>query len=330
MGNESGLFTEWTIHVDVKLREYVSPMFIPGRNDLKSMGTISRFASEGSILRNSIRCRNQYMNCSGEGTATITGGLVDNPTPAAIYRKTTDDPMMAALGFDVPRGQALYFVGVASDNSQTFEVTYRSHETSVSSSRFVTLIGGRAPEIPLLEFSDLEYRYLEGGAMIGSFSRTLSSGDSQISVSWSICPEDISCPQAPPLPEGGSSPPDPCARAGQVAAQRDTCRSQLDAKLEALGPALAEYNDLMKVADENREAFEKAQQYCAYYDKAVEVLEAILSGGAGPAAEAARSLVYLRGLIQRVQSGDIASMLIPTRSRSSSATTTRQRRSGSS
>ncbi len=307
-GTERGTFTEWVIHVDVKLREYTFPMIIPGRNDLKSMGTITVFESEGSVVRNSVRSSSQWGSYSGQGTATITA---NTPTPAGIYRKTTADPMMAGYRFDVPQGQALYFVGVGSDNSQTFDVTYRSNATFVSPSGFITVIGGRAPlDTTPNDHSDLEYRYLEGGAMIGSFSRTRSDGYSQISVSWSICPEGISCPEAPPLPEGGSDP-DPCARAGQPAALRDTCRSQLDVMLEALGPGLAEYNALMASAEPNREAFQNAQQFCEFYNQAKELLEAILSGGAGQAAEAARALMYLRDVIAKVQSGDLASMLYP-------------------
>jgi hypothetical protein len=211
-GTEDGTFSEWTIHIDVKLREYISPMFIPGRN-LKSVGTITAFASEGSVLHNSYRSHSPYGSSDGEGSATITGTLSVNATPAAIYRKTTADPeMMVGYGFDVPLGKALYFVGIGTDD-QTFEVTERSGgTTSVWSSSFITVIGGRAPLLELREFDDLEYRYLEGGAMIGSFNHPTNDGK-QISVSWSICPEGIACPQAPPLPDGGpsseSEPPSP-------------------------------------------------------------------------------------------------------------------------
>jgi hypothetical protein len=310
-GTESDIFTVWTLHLDVKLREYLSPMLIPGRSDLKAMGTIVTFAPEGTVLSNSIRCSGPYLSCSGEGTTTITGGTDTPGVAAAIYRKTTDDPMMAGYGFDVPRGEALYFVGVGAADGTGFDVTYRSLETSVSRSGFITPICGRVPLLPLTEYSDREYRYLDGGRMIGSFSHAVYGGTSQISVSWSICPDGTSCPELPPLPEGESSPPDPCARAGQAAAHRDTCHSQLDAMLEGLGPALAEYNALTASAEANRGAFAEAQQYCKLYDKAKEVLEAILSGGTGPAAEAARALVYLRDVIAKVQSGDLGSMLYP-------------------
>lgn len=67
----------------------------------------------------------------------------------------------------------------------------------------------------------------------------------------------------------------------------------------------------MKLAEDHRAEFERAQDFCELYDKAKEVLEAIISGGTGPAAEAAQALVYLRDVIEKVQDGDLGSMLYP-------------------
>ena len=306
-GTVDGIFNNFEAHVDVKLREYVTPMLVIGT--LKSIGRVSIFVPEGTVLRNSISCSGGGLTCSGQGTTTITGDPRTPGTATAIYWKTTADSM-AGYGFDIPQGKALYWVGVSVPDNPHFDVTYRTDVTSVEQMGFGSPVGGRVPLVPPPDLSDLEYRYLEGGTMRGSFSKTLSDGQ-QYAVSWSVCPEEIPCPPAAPLPEGSAPPDDPCARSGQQSALSDTCRSQLDHALDSLAPALDEYNDLMASAEANRDAFQAAQNYCALYDHAKEILEAILSGGAGPAAEAAQALVYLRDVIEKVQDGDLGSMLIP-------------------
>ena len=309
-GTVDGVFSEVQVHVDVRLREYVAPMIDPTTRSLKPVGTLTTFGSEGSVMRESVRCSGSGISCSGQGSITITGGPGDVRNSGAIYRMTSSVSAVPVHGFEIPEGKALYLLGIGPRDNPTFDVTWRTDVTSIAPQGFSPLVAGRVPIVQPGELSDLEYRYLEGGMMRGSFNRTLSGGK-QYSMSWSVCPEGTACPPAPPLPEGDSAPDDPCARAGQQAALRDTCRAQLDSMLDSLGPALAEYNALMASAEANRQAFQDAQTYCALYDTAKQVLEAILSGGAGPAAEAARALVYLRDVIAKVQSGDLGSMLYP-------------------
>jgi hypothetical protein len=138
------------------------------------------------------------------------------------------------------------------------------------------------------------------------------TGDRSSRVSWSLCREGSDCASAPePAPPSQGDDFDPCGRSGQQAALADTCRSQLDALLEQIGPAFEEYNGYMDSAERNRGAFDEAQSWCAVYDKTKELLEAVLTGGVGPAAEAGRSLIYLRDVIEKVQNGDLATMLYP-------------------
>lgn len=307
-GTTDGVFSVMEAHVDVKIRELISPMLIPG--SLKPIGTVSAFQAEGTVLRNSVRCSGSGISCSGQGTTTLR--QENASAGAAIYRKTKADSSTAYYGVEIPQNKALYFLSVGPSDNPHFDVTYRNASgTDVSPLGFSAPGAGRVPLVPPHELSDLEYRYLEGGAMRGSFTKTLSDGK-QYAVSWSVCPEGMSCPPAAPLPEEEEpESDDPCARSGQQAALSDTCRSQLDHALDSLAPALAEYNALMASAEANRGAFQAAQNYCALYDQAKEILEAILTGGAGPAAEAAQALLYLRDVIEKVQDGDLGSMLIP-------------------
>jgi hypothetical protein len=173
---------------------------------------------------------------------------------------------------------------------------------------------GRPPDVSPEASWDPELRDLESGALRGRYTKAL--GPATLEVAWSICRAGVPCPPPPEGSGGSTSPPptedfDPCGRSGQQAALRDTCHAELDALLDGLAPALAEYNDEMGQAEANRAAFERAQDFCELYDKAKEVLEAILSGGTGPAAEAARALVYLRDVIEKVQDGELGSMLYP-------------------
>lgn len=309
-GTTDGIFSVMEAHVDVKIRELISPMLIPG--SLKPIGTISSFHAEGTVLSNSVRCGGAGISCSGQGTTTIRQD--NGSVGGAIYRRTRADSSTAFYGVEIPQGKALYFLSVAPSDNPHFDVTYQNaYGTDVSPLGFSAPEAGRVPLVPPPELSDLEYRYLEGGAMRGSFRKTVSDGK-QYAVSWSVCPEGMSCPPAAPLPEGEApESDDPCARSGQQAALSETCRSQLDHTLDSLAPALAEYNALMASAEANRGAFQDAQNYCALYDQAKEILEAILSGGAGPAAEAAQALLYLRDVIEKVQDGNLGSMLIPER-----------------
>lgn len=135
-------------------------------------------------------------------------------------------------------------------------------------------------------------------------SACTASGSSQ--VRWRVC---CGCAETGPPPDFDAR--DQCGGAAPQTAIAGRCQSELEAMIAALAPYLAEYSELMAAADENRDAFDQSQNWCAVYDGSKEILEAILTGGAGPAAEAGRALIYLRGLIGRVQNGTLAELLYP-------------------
>ncbi len=239
---------------------------------------------------------------------------MDSPGPAGhLFIKSHDVDVTSLYGYDIPLAGGRYAFATFASGEYTYPgICVADGLTSPSDFYYpVIWVSHLDPNVERSDYEDPEVRGLVQGRMQGSYSAT--DGYRDLTVSWMLCREGDACPPPPELPPVPVPPPaaDPCARAGQQAALRDTCHAQLDLLLDGLAPALAEYNSEMKLAEANRAEFERAQKFCELYDKAKEVLEAIISGGTGPAAEAARALVYLRDVIEKVQEGDLASMLYP-------------------
>jgi hypothetical protein len=248
--------------------------------------------------------------CAGSGEAR--GGAQEQA--GAIYVKRRNMDLTPLLGFDLPLDGGIYLLSPETPVDAKYTIQcHDDNDSWTTENSFMDPAIGRMPNNPWpgTPLADPEVRYLDGGRMHGSFQTAVGPGEFA-EVSWSLCRQGVECPPPPPpLPTTPSDDFDPCARSGQEAAHSDTCRSLMEAMLAGLGPALAEYNARTASAKANSAAFEESQTYCKLYDKAQEVLEAILKGGAGPAAEAARALLYLRGVIEKAQSGDLGSMLYP-------------------
>ena len=228
-----------------------------------------------------------------------------------MYLKSQDVDLTPLYGFDVPRVGGRYAFATYDPKSNSYPSTCEEEgRTYPGKMHFhVIPVSHLDPRVPRVGLVDPEVRGLVQGRMQGSYEA--SNGVHDLTVSWVLCREGDACPPPPEMPEPPAEDSDPCDRAGQQAAFRDTCQAQLDLLLDTLGPAFDEYNAKTKSAEENREAFQKAQEFCELYDTAKELLVAIITGGTGPAAEAAQSLLYLRGVIEKAQSGDLGSMLYP-------------------
>ncbi len=306
----SGAADERTSFFSLRLREVrVSPLMIQQSGKWQKVGSSIGLENEGSTVTTRETSTSGLTHCWGQGTLTMA-----QPGPAGhLFLKSREVDLTPLLGYDFPRAGGRYGFATYAWGDYSYPMTCQT-EGRITSGEYhdfyypvieVSYLGPREDREGLV---DPEARGLVQGKMQGSY--TASDGSRDLTVSWMLCREGDDCPPPPELPQTPGDF-DPCARAGQQAAQRDTCRSQLDAMLAALTPALAEYNELTALAEANREAFQEAQDFCQLYDKAKEVLEAILSGGTGPAAEAARALVYLRDVIAKAQSGDLGSMLYP-------------------
>jgi len=317
-GTVDDVFSDWTSVVELRLREYRFPLHCPvydARGAVTGaplVGSLIRLEHEGSTVASRFTSTSRGGDCSGEGSAAISTAL-DEPNAghaSAIWIPSGDADLTGCLGGPVEPGRALYTIGFRAREMDGFVVSCTNGARWDSG--FMPLVAGWYPTLGSLACADPGLRYLEGdgGVMRGSYSTTCTGCCPRLEVSWSVCREGASCPPPPPHAAGGE-PFDPCGRAGQQAALRDTCHAQLDALVASLEPAFAEYNGLMAAAEANRAAFQAAQDLCALYDQAKTLLEAILTGGAGSAAEAARALLYLRDVIDRAMRGDLASMLYP-------------------
>ncbi len=305
-----GFLDEDRADFEVKLREACEvPVLDLSVTPHRRIGTIV-WLDTGGTVQHDWRKEEMTGYCLCEGSKTITEPSVIS---GSFYRRTAAGDSTAALAFDLP-ARSFYSLTLSTTGT-TLEAPCQGETCGGSAGRtLMQFHAGRFPNVSPEASWDPEVRDLESGALSGRYTKAL--GPATHEVSWSICRAGVPCPPPPEGTGGGTSPPptedfDPCGRSGQQAALRDTCHAQLDALLDALAPALAEYNDEMAQAEANRGEFERALEFCKLYDKAKEVLEAILSGGTGPAAEAARALVYLRGVIVKVQNGDLASMLYP-------------------
>lgn len=315
-GTDDNCVWTLTFSADLRLREWVRTIYSLD-SELTAIGRRGELEPEGTVLRNAYE-----LDCGDAGGASGSGTISLSTEPdqpgsdhggGDIYYKTREYDFTPFVGIDIPVGDTLYHLGLSiPQDDEGYPVEYFNPEggSNVNNHDYTSCVGGRFPLlVPFLGegLMDPQVRSLNGGVMSGSFRLPWMKGIWE--NSWSLCREGADCPVAPPLPEPEEF--DPCARSGQVASQRDLCSAQLDLLFEALEPHFAEYNEFMKEAGENREAFDAALEWCELYDAAKDLLEAILTGGAGPAAEAARSLVYLRDLIEKAQEGKLGTLLYP-------------------
>ena len=303
------------IEMDVRLREYIRTILSDPPN-VKKVAEFVFLNDEGTVVRNKFRSRFPAQSCSGEGESAP----VHHPPGTwsnTIYRRTAPGPLPALLGFDIPAGQGFYtLMSVpASDGLDTYTQTcFDGTETTTRDIAIEIVAAGRLPVTTVLV--DPEMRYVQNGRMFGTYDTSVRGGERTI-ASWSVCREGVQCPPPAPLdPDntGGTTeepePPDPC-NSGPQTALADTCRSQLDAAVNALEPLFAQYNELIKAVEGDRDDFEAMQKWCLAYDTIQSILEAIISGGTGPAAESAQALLHLRDLIGKIQSGSIVNEFLP-------------------
>jgi hypothetical protein len=300
----------------VRVREYPRPILRRivrnGRADVESVGTIYQLEPEDAERTNlyTLTCASGG-GASGQGTIALGAEAEQEGYSHAstIWTKSVDDDLTPSLGYDFPRADGMYVLvmGTRTDDTYPVEYDFLGSEGHIEQSGYQPCWAGRTPLID--GQIDPSFRRLEGGRMIGQY--TTEWNDNTVSASWTVCREGDACPPPPELPDSPNIPPDPCGRAGQQQAHADTCGAQLEALVEQLGPLFAAYNQRMAAANDNRDAFQEAQNYCALYDEAKEILEAILTGGTAAEAELAQSLFYLRDVIAKAANGDLGSLLYP-------------------
>jgi len=232
-GSDDGEFSELTINVEVRLREFSVPMRVRVAGQMKTGGTVTLLEPEGSVIRNHFKCSGPYLSCDGEGSTTTTSvpGEANRLHPSIIYAKKTSDSMLATFGFDLAQGQALYVVGVTTGDEK-YDVVYKPREgaSSTSSYHYIVPLIGRLPVGPNATNGDPQHRYLDGGKMIGSYVTPTDAGAFQnLAMSWAICREGVGCPPPPalpddngPLPPRQTTPDDPCGELKKLAGEMRT------------------------------------------------------------------------------------------------------------
>ncbi len=199
---------------DVRLREYVQPMHVMESGKLRQVGTITSLVAEGGKI--SERLRDLYnagdsedSRCSvaGEGTTKLIGDI----SSSYIWKKTGNVDTTSGVGWNVPSGPGLYFVGLSIHTLGGYTTTTtcvgrNRTEVYTEERGFHTLGFGRIP--PDREPIDPELRFLDSTSsrMIGSYTNTRTiQGDGSLTLSWSICREGVKCAAPPTAGDGAVS-----------------------------------------------------------------------------------------------------------------------------
>lgn len=312
-GTSSGTFSEILISIQARLREYISPLAIVRDGRLKTLGTMTQLEPEGTVVRNVFRCRGPYITCSGEGTTTVSIALGEPGVghPSWIIAKEREGSLQETYGYDIPQGSAFYMIGIDASRA-TFQIESRSGETSRSESGFLAWMAGRHPLVDPPAGGDREIRYVQDGKMIGSYTASGGGAFPQISMSWAICREDVTCPAPPPLPDGGTPPTPPLCSEGPQLDFAKLCRDDLARLLAQLFPRLAEYERRQKTADQFWPDFKWAAAQCAAWNIAEVALGAALGAAAADLGAAGANAQKVRELLNAMIEGDYGGLVLDT------------------
>jgi hypothetical protein len=251
------------------------------------------------------------MTCSGEGTTTVTIALGEDGRghASSLIHKTAPDSMLQTFGYDIPQGAGLYTIGIDAGKA-TYPVTFRTTTTTHEEFSFAVWGAGTYPLWTQATVGDREVRYLQGGKMIGSYTGPGAGAYPQISLSWAICREDVPCPPAPPLPDGGSAPTPPLCSEGPQLDFAKLCRDQLALLLKQLDPLLEEYTHRQAMADQLWPDFKWAAAQCAAWKAAEMALKTALGGAAEDLGEAGKNAQKVRELLKAMIDGDYGGLVL--------------------
>ena len=320
-GVVDGIDSDWTFTVDVRLRERRFPWVCALDGRAQRVGSFLELEPERSVITNELTCSGEGLSCSGTGRVTVSAGRgiegIGHASAMWVESVSRDLSSCLGVGFDVPAGGGIYAIGISARHDDQLTVRWHGPDGSDTTEQgyLSPVVGaGILPSVP--SCGDPEVRTLEGGGTImrGSFSGACDGCCPQIAASWSVCREGVECPPPPPVPGGETAPPeqkDPCDRIGNLPSHRDLCRDQLDLLTAGLEPHLEAHDALIARADENREAFAAADLQCEIWDQTEKLLKTLITGGMGRAGEAGRALLYLADVLEKAQSGDLASLFYP-------------------
>lgn len=196
IGDISG---DYKISAQVMLRESLCPIF--SERTGRRVGTMSEFISVGTSVNVHSTYTTSDENCSGSGK-----GLASKAHSfIRMFRRDGDEPLVPGGAVDAPKGPPIYSVSIAAPDEEMVKVICR-YDTHLFPAESLPTIG-RFPQTPPGDpEQDPQIRRLQGGKMIGSVEVPSVSPYQHVAFSWSICPEGIACPEAPPVPDQPARP----------------------------------------------------------------------------------------------------------------------------
>lgn len=258
--DRDGFQFTWTVHVDVRLREFGYPLHrVP---DGKIIGEGMWLEPEGSQVSNQLAASGHGISCAGQGAIALTVAPDERGYnhPSTIFRKTVHGDLTPALGFDVPEGEGEYTVGINARPADKYDYSCVSpaggyHDTD---GYLVPQLGHHPPQpSPRM---DPAIRTIRGGKMEGEYSGPVPPY-SNVQARWLICREGVDCSTPPPPPAPAPSKT-PCPPPTSERAVLDNLQQQEAAYLCHAQDAFQKVRALQNQADQYRSDFELVSRNC--------------------------------------------------------------------
>lgn len=299
-----------TIDAGVRLREEAPRWTIENGERIHK---IVALRSEGSNQRETYTFLEEQpgfvTRCVGTGDTAI-------PDTAAGWIQTkvraADPPGLR--GLELPLGEEVYrlalFPPVGAEYSTTCTNPQGTWPGSVT--YFPSQLGHEPRQGVDEPFpNDPETRSVRAGRMAGSYRR--EGNGYTVAFSWLVCREGVSCPEAPPPPEGGTPEPPkrPCDETAPDRAQLDLLLDQWRAYAEQLRGTTSEVTRVQQQADQWVGDFEHAMRDCELWG-AAQLLVSLGTSGLVPGQPSGfTAFVNYGSQLEKMASGD-PSWLLPT------------------
>lgn len=277
-GTTGGTRHDLRVSIEVRLREYRSPMMHGTGQNFRRVGTLVRLLPEGSVMTNTHRCSGGGVTCRGEGTARVTIEINEQGQghPSGIWYKEVDVDISPGYGYNFPAGDPMYSVWITSRSEQTYQLTFSSGgQSTTTDARYITPQVGWMWSTAGQPWTDPQVRRLQGGAMRGSYSAEATGAFQRMTASWSICREGSVCP--PPPDEGGEAPePEDDCRDSPLKGQMELNRTQRADKAAEMKKAWDRVVENQDILDSNIEAWRAFVDACAIVEIIQQTVDAVI------------------------------------------------------
>jgi len=278
-----------TVAVDVRLREWITPL--AGRSQGKNVmaGSAVHLEPEGTVVHNKFEVTDPNYTCKGESVSTLTNGPRAPMVPhgSVIYLKTVDLDLTPTYGFNPPLGRAPYNVALSVTGDEKYTATCVWKSNGVTSTQelpfMIPVVGKVRGSID----QDQQVRFLDrdNGRMQGSYSGVVNAYEKcPMDAKWTICREGADCSGGPPPPTSPPAKKDPCPSTAVADGLYDTCERQRELEAKQLDKVWKQFLEEKEETLANAEAFKAAINLCAAWEAATKVLEFMVGPVEGSAA----------------------------------------------